>query len=82
MSEKKYAIMTDGCKFYDKYEDAEKAAKLTVSEPEYVYDMDYNGRGFVSYPAKKTRAKDVYIMETVAVAKQPIPDVEVVKITS
>lgn len=59
-----YALPAKAAKQYDTYEDAEAAAKKAVGR----INDGYGCSG------------DVYIMETVAIAKQPIPDVEVTKL--
>jgi hypothetical protein len=59
------ALPFKATKQYDTYELAEEAAKKTVG----------NKDCFNSYGTG-----DVYILEAIAVAKQPIPDVEVTKL--
>jgi hypothetical protein len=61
-----YVLPAKAAKQYDTYEAAEEAAKKSVGRGN---DMFTNGCG-----------GDYYIMETIAVAKQPIPDVEVTKL--
>lgn len=61
-----YVLPPKAAKQYDTYEEAEAAAKKSAGRP----GCDGYGR----------EGGDVYIMETVAVAKQPIPDIEVTKL--
>lgn len=63
-----YVLPAKAAKQYDTYEAAEEAAKKTVGNKATSRYMDEVGMG-----------ADVYILETVAVAKQPIPDIEVTK---
>ena len=62
--EKKYFVLTSGTKSYKTYEDAEIAAKRQAVRPS-------------GYGCEDT---DIVIAETFAVAKRPIPTIEVVKL--
>ena len=64
-----YALPSGAAKKYETYEDAETAAKKAVG-----------GRNVSRYADELGMASDVYILETIAVAKQPIPDIEVTKL--
>ena len=61
-----YVLPAKAAKQYDTYELAEEAAKKSV------------GRGNVDTYGRDPG--DYFILETVAIAKQPIPDVEVTKL--
>ena len=60
-----YVLPAKAAKQYDTYEDAETAAKKAAGRS----NVEMYGR----------EPGDVYILETVAVAKQPIPDIEITK---
>jgi hypothetical protein len=60
-----YVLPAKAAKQYDTYEDAEAAAKKSVGRGQDAYGRDTG---------------DVFIMETIAVAKQPVPDIEVTKL--
>ena len=62
-----YVLPSKAAKQYDTYEDAEAAAKKSVGRTGHT---DIYGR----------EPGDVFILETIAVAKQPIPDIEVTKL--
>jgi hypothetical protein len=60
-----YVLPQKAAKQYDTYEDAEAAAKKAAGR----VGGDMYGR----------EGGDVFILETIACAKQPVPDVEVTK---
>lgn len=64
-----YVLPAKAAKQYENYADAEEAAKKAVGNKNTSRYADECGFG-----------SDIYILETVAVAKQPIPDIEVTKL--
>lgn len=64
-----YVLPAKAAKQYDTYEAAEEAAKKAVG-----------GKATSRYCDDVGMGSDVFILETVAVAKQPIPDIEVTKL--
>jgi len=60
-----FVLPSKAAKQYDTYEAAEEAAKKTVGKTDRYFD---------------TVGSDLYILETIAVAKQPIPDIEITKL--
>jgi hypothetical protein len=61
-----YVLPLKAAKQYDTYEDAEAAAKKAAGRQ----NVDMYGRD----------SGDVFILESIAIAKQPVPDVEVTKL--
>lgn len=78
MSDKRYAVMRTDKTFFSTYEEAEKEAKKLASKPSISYNP-YSPYYYCTSPTVE-KASDYYIMESVALAKEPTPDVEVVKI--
>lgn len=78
MSDKKYFVVrAEHGNLFSTYEEAELDAKKQASygHQKYVYNHIYPG----CYSTERD-CSDYYIMESVALAKEPTPDVEVVKI--